>query len=89
MGLAGAESCCAFYNRKESNRIKDNASDFGHKRGSSQELQMSFVVLRKCEAGVFTRASSIRTEGVGKSPLDTMSLRHSMLNGTVRPEELN
>jgi hypothetical protein len=46
MGLAGAESCCAFYNRKESNRIKDNASDFGHKRGSSQELQMSFVVLR-------------------------------------------
>ena len=37
----------------------------------------------------FIRASSIPTEGVGNSPLDTMSLRRSILKLTVRPEEVN
>jgi hypothetical protein len=69
MGLAGAERCCALENRKESKHIKDNASDFGHKGGSSRELQMSFVALRKCEAAVFISVSSIHTECVGKESI--------------------
>ena len=53
MGLLEAERNCALYNREELKHIKDNASDFGHEGGSSRELQMSFVALRKREAAVF------------------------------------
>lgn len=79
MGLLDAERYCALYNGEGLKHIKDNASDFGHKGGSSRGLQMSFVALRKREAVVFIRTSSIPTDCVAKSPFDTMSVLHSML----------
>lgn len=79
MGLVEAEKYCALYNREESKHIKDNASDFGHKGGSSWGLQMSLIALGTRKAAIFMRTSSIPTEGVAKSPFDTMSLLRSML----------